>query len=281
MVRRRRKTNWNGVKLIYGSKPDPFTVTEWPEGNPIGKGKLTQGRPIRDPRINPGERTGIFICAGQSNSASYVNVPYSPTNPAKIDNLNIYDGGTYAAIDPLLGCEAYSAFAIPGNMFLRVADKMISTGVFDRVILIPIGIGGSSVNLWNSRPFGDRLIVAFERARAVGLEVTAVLWQQGEADQAGGTTQAAYSASLSGVISRPRGMGFNAPWFIAKCSYFLGATSAAVIAAQTAIVNNTDIFAGANTDTITSGGRYDNGHFNATGANTAADLWVTALDGVF
>lgn len=262
---------------VYGSLPDPFTVVEWALGNPIGKGKQTAGKAIRDPRLVPGERTGTFVVAGQSNSANYVDVTYAPTHAAKIDNLNIYDGGTYAAVDPLLGCEAYSLYDTPGNMFLRVADKLIALDYYDRVILIPIGVGGSSVALWNSRPFGDRLTVAFKRAQAVGLNVSAVLWQQGEADQAGGTTQAAYQAAIASTIALPRAVGFAAPWIIAQCSYFLGITSEAVRAAQAAMVNGTDIFAGPDTDAIVSWGRYDNGHFNASGADVAATGWAYAI----
>lgn len=266
---------------FFGSLPDNLKITEWSAGNPIGKGLVTTGRAIRDPRLIAGERTAVLIIAGQSNSASYVSVTYTPVHGAKIDNINIYDGGTYAAVDPLLGCESFSFFTTPGNAFLRLADKLISGGMFDRVILVPIGIGGSTVGLWDTLPFGERLLVAFRRVAALGLTVTAVLWQQGESDNVGGTTQANYQLSLSSVIARPRALGFNAPWFIARSSWWLGTTSAAVRAAQGAMPNGVDIFAGPDTDTIGSSGREDNVHWNGPGANTLGDLWFTSLDVVF
>lgn len=262
------------------SRPDPYIFPEWAAGNPPGGNNRPAGKAIRNPRINAGENTGVFIVAGQSNASNYtMGAAYTQANPSKIDVLNIYDGGVYAATEPVLGCETYGSDQTRGNIFVQVADQLISAGVFQRVILIPIAIGGTPVNLWTT-PFGDRLMVAFRRAQAVGLTVTGVLWMQGEADP--GNTQAVYQADLASVIAKPRAQGFAAPWFIGRCTYFTGTTSAAVRAAQTAIVNNVDIFAGADTDTLTAAYRYDNGHFNSTtGAAAAATLWKNAIDAVF
>ena len=262
------------------SVTDPYRFNEWSAGNFPGGNTYATGKAVRNPRLNAGETTGVFIVAGQSNASNYTfGTAYNQTNAGKIDCLSIYDGGLYAATEPLLGCETYNLEQSRGNIFTQVADHLITAGIFQRVILIPIAIGGTPVNLWTTS-FGDRLMVAFKRAQAVGLTVTGVLWQQGEADVA--TSQASYAADLATVIAKPRAAGFNAPWFIAKCTYFTGTTSAPVRAAQTAIVNGTDIFAGPDTDTLTSAYRYDNGHFNSTtGAAAAAALWKTAIDAVF
>lgn len=261
------------------SAPDGLSFPEWAAGNPPGGNTISTGKSIRDPRLASGQNTGVFIVAGQSNGANYtVGAAYTQTNPTKIDVLSIYDGGTYAATEPLLGCETYGSDQTRGNVFTQVADQLISAGIFQRVILIPIAIGGTPVNLWTTS-FGDRLMVAFKRAQAVGLTVTAVLWQQGESDPA--TSQASYQADLNTVIAKPRAAGFNAPWFVAKCTYFTGTTSAAVRAAQAAIVNGTNIFAGPDTDTLGSTYRYDNAHFSSTGATSAATLWKNAIDAVF
>jgi hypothetical protein len=265
--------------LRIAGAPDPFLFKEWTAGNPPGGNTRTTGKAIRDPRLVPGESTGVFIVAGQSNASNYTQgAAYVQANPGKIDVLSIYDGGTYAATEPLLGCETYGGDQMRGNIFTQFADQLISAGKYQRVILIPIGIGGTPVNLWTT-PFGDRLMVAFKRAQAVGLNVTAVLWMQGEADSA--NSQAAYQADLLSVIAKPRAQGFNAPWFVGKCTYFLGVTTPAVRAAQAAVVNGIDIFAGADTDTLTAAYRYDNGHFNSTtGASAAATLWRNAVAAV-
>lgn len=241
---------------------------------------------MRDPRLKAGERTGVFGIPGQSNATNITDAAYVPVNGAKIDNLDINDGGLYVAADPLLGCTTNLAVAGRGNIFTRVADKLISAGVFDRVILIPVAVGGTPVASWVPGALGDRILVAARRARAVGLPITAFLWMQGETDGVNGTSQATYAATLASVIAGPRAEGFNAPWFIGKCTYIVGTVYPAIQAAQAGIVNPAaNIFAGANTDSLT-GATYrqviDDTHLNGTaGSDAASTLWTTAIDAVF
>lgn len=262
-----------------GSAPDPCALPYFFAPDPGGYA-TSDGKVRRDPRLNAGETTGVFVVAGQSNCANTVETNATLTNASKIDNLNIFDGGLYAAADPLVGCDG-----LLGNTFSRVADKLITAGIFARVILIPIGVGGSSAAQWaDTSALGQRLIVAARRAAALGLTVSAYLWQQGEQDKTNGTSQSSYAASLAAAIALPRNAGFNAPWFIAKCSYINGAVSSAVQAAQVAAANGTTIFAGADTDSLTgttTNRRPDDTHFKAAGADAAATLWKTAIDSVF
>lgn len=270
--------------LQGGSAVDPFAFGEFP--NPttpmIGNYNLS-GKTLSSPRLNAGETTGVFVVGGQSNAGNSVDTAYTPTNATKVDNLSIYDGGTYAAKDPLLGCQnVRSAF---GNVFGRVADKLINGGVYQRVILIPASIGATTINQWvNNASLYQRLIVAGRRASAVGLPITAYLWMQGENDNYSGTSQAAYSADLSTLIGMVRAAGFTTPWLVGQCTYLSGTTSAAVRAAQAAAVNGTDIFAGADTDTVTGTAvnrQPDNTHLTGAGADACATLWKTAIDAVF
>jgi hypothetical protein len=261
------------------SGPDPYLLT--PVASMVG---IKAVPALRSPLLNTGEATGVFVIAGQSNCGNNVDTAYVPTNAAKIDNLDINDGGMYAAADPLLGCTTNLLIAGQGNLFTRFADKVITAGIFARVILIPVGVGGTPISSWQTGGgFSNRTVVAARRAHAVGLSVTAFIWMQGESDTVNGTLQAAYAAGLAQVIAAPRAEGYNAPWFIGKCSYITGGVSAAVQAAQAAAVNGTDIFAGANTDTLTGGTnrQADLTHFNAVGADAAATLWNTAVDAVF
>lgn len=267
-----------------GSAEDPYAFGEFP--NPtvafVGNSNLS-GKTLSSPRLVSGENTGVFVVGGQSNAANSVDTAYTPTNSTKVDNLSIYDGGTYAAQDPLLGCQ--NVRSVFGNAFGRVADKLINDGVYQRVILIPTAVGGTTINQWVSNAaLYQRLIVAGRRASAVGLSITAYLWMQGENDTAFATSQASYTADLSTLIGMVRTAGFTSPWLIGKCSYLSGATSAAVRAAQAAAVNGTDIFAGADTDTLTGTAvnrQADNTHLSGAGADAAAALWKTAIDAVF
>jgi hypothetical protein len=237
----------------------------------------TVGRTEREPRLRTGENTFVGIVAGQSNSANYATDTYSPTNAGKVDNLNVFDGGVYAAAQPLLGCEGAG-----GNWMIRCADKMIAAGMFARVIWVPLGLGGSPVAPWKQGgELSQLLTVAFKRCAALGLPVSAVLWQQGEADNTLGTSQAQYLADLQSAIAGPRLLGFNAPWFVAKGSYVDGSYSVAVRTAQTQIVNGTTIFAGADTDTLGGANRSDGVHLSSAGCDANATLWKNALDAVF
>lgn len=258
-----------------GSKDDPYIFSEFSVAPGGGNRDLT-GKTITTPRLVGGQTTGIFVVAGQSNAANVCPTGYTPTNSTVVDNLNIYDGGTYAGADPLLG--AHNTGIGPGNLFTRMADKLITAGKYQRVILIPVAVGSTSISDWTSN--SGRLVVAGLRASAVGLSITAYLWMQGENDTNAGTSQAAYAASLSTLIAVPRAAGFNAPWLIGKCTYLSGAVSAAVQAAQVAAVNGTTIFAGADTDTLTGTAvnrQADNTHLSAAGQDSAATLWKNAI----
>jgi hypothetical protein len=236
------------------------------------------GRTLVHPAIIAGEDTGVFVTIGQSNGAgaNYVNAAYTPTNAAKNQALNIYDGGVYRAADPVLGADG-----TVGSWGGRLADKLIDAGIFDRVVLVPTEVGGTAIAEWQpGADYFDRIIIATRRAVAAGLPVTGYLWAQGE-----NGAQSGYAAALSAIISGVRafGSGFQAPWFIGICTYNAGSENSTIQAEQASVVNGIDIFAGGNTDTLTGGTNRagDNTHLTATGADAAAALWKTAIDAVF
>lgn len=91
--------------------------------------------------------------------------------------------------------------------------------------------------------------------------------------------QATYTANLQSVIAASRTLlGFNVPWFVGKCTYYLGSTDATIRAAQAAVVNGTNIFQGADSDNYVSGTyRYDVHHLTAAGAEAVAADYVTTV----
>lgn len=111
-----------------------------------------------------------------------------------------------------------------------------------------------------------------------GTNVTfAVDYGQGETDTSLGTSQAAYASGLSTLISAGVTCGMTGRWFISRESWISGGTSANVQNAQTAAVNGTNIFAGANMDSLNATNRLaDNTHLNDTGMTNAAALKVSA-----
>jgi len=237
---------------------------------------ILDGKAIRSPRINMGENTAFFICVGQSLFANTVNAQYVPTHASKIDQLSVFDGGCYNCVDPVIGPDGSTP--IGGTFFGQLADKLITDGFYQRVVFLPCAVGGTLVSRW--QPGGDlnhRLVAAGTRAYASNFNVTAYLYQQGEADNAAATPQANYQASLNYMISGERAAGRNAPWLIAKSTFAGGEVSAAIQAAQVAVRNGVDILAGADTDTLGVGVRHDGTHLTALGAMQAAALWATAI----
>lgn len=261
-----------------GSLRDPFLLGRSSTATIINTN--VTGKAIRDPRLVLGERTGVLVCVGQSNIGNTVNALYTVLNPTKVTNLNVADGGMYEASDPMLGCSSMGPGLTNGSWIGRLADKLITANVFDRVILVPIARGGTVVADWATGALALNLKAAVARCQAQGYTISGFLWQQGENDTQAGTGQTAYYNALLAVIANSRGAGSSAPWFIGRSTYIYGTTSAAIQAACDAAVNGVDVFAGADTDTLDSSNRHDNLHFNATGANAAATLWATAIDAV-
>jgi Carbohydrate esterase, sialic acid-specific acetylesterase len=265
------------------SPPDPFTLFPVPAA--IGLVNInTNGLAVRSLAINPAIKTLVLITMGQSlmananaNTTSTVCVP---TNPSVIDNFNIYDGAAYQfSTAPALGCNGTNSNVAP-----RIADMFINNGQFNRVIVVPIAVGSTAVADWATGNYASRFQVAMNRLAARGITpastgVTfAAVWGQGETDTANSTLQAAYASSLNTVISNAFAAGFSGRFFVNIETWNAGSVSAAVQAAQAAVVNNTTVFQGANWDTFGSADRMaDNTHPNDVGAPLFASALYNAM----
>ncbi|MBY4589403.1 sialate O-acetylesterase [Rhizobium redzepovicii] len=275
---------FGGAGLARNNFTNPDAYYIYPPGSVI-----TGADPVLDlagrievTRGNIDDRTAVIVFIGQSLSANEVPTPYVAVN-TNIDQLNIYDGKLYRAKDPLLGINVSGGAVtdLRGTWMLPMADKLITAGYFDRVILVPMAVGNTRADQWASEttaPFLFNMInVVSLRLRDAGLPCTAIMWGQGESDTSANTSQASYTASMNKIIAEFNHAIPNCPILVAQESYYYGATSAAVLAAQAAVVNGTTVFAGENVDSIGSGGRYDNTHLNETGADQRATLAVAAL----
>lgn len=231
-------------------------------------------------RGDVGERTAVIVVIGQSLSVNSVPSPYVPVN-ANIDQLNIWDGKLYRAKDPMLGINGGKP---GGTWMLRMADKLISDGHYDRVILVPMAVGNTRVGQWsdpNLEPYLFRRINTVGlRIRDAGLPCTAIMWGQGESDTSANTSQASYAASLQKVIAEFKRAIPGCPMLVAQEAYYYGNTNAGILAAQASVVDNISVFAGENVELISPSGRYDNTHLNEAGADQRASLAVNALAAV-
>lgn len=255
---------------------DPHLLREVLFNSPDTLGfAFTASRTRVSSAIVGGQKTLVVVLAGQSTGANYDNTLYTPMN-SLVHNFNIYDGATYQAKDPLIGCSGYAG----GCWLGRLGDKLISNAICDRPILVPTSIGSSEVAMWAPGGFlNHRFAVIQKRLTEAGLTPSCLIWQQGERDKTIGTDQATYAAGLAGVISTWRGLYPSVPVFVNKVSVTSNTAYTPVQNAQVAAVDHTNgIWAGADSDSLGSGNRQSDGtHWNATGSDAIAGLMVTAL----
>jgi hypothetical protein len=121
-------------------------------------------------------RTAVFLSLGQSNATNIGSSRHK--GRSGVVNFNFFDGQCYEARDPLLGTTGDG-----GTIWTVLANRLISNGIFDNIILVPIAIGGASINRWSDpRDLGSRIAFVGEALKNAGLKVTQVFFLQGEAD---------------------------------------------------------------------------------------------------
>lgn len=257
-----------------GTPLDPYSTLDLdPTHRPWQGGEAgLVGLIRRSPRIQTGVSACALIIAGQSNGANHMGGTYNVFYDTQVDVLNFRDGGIYPVTTPIVG-----ASGIDGQWLGRLGDILVDNGHYDRVILVPVAVGNTSVSDWSDGNVRNNIITAVRRCRALGLPPR-VLWQQGENDTA--TSQSDYAARLTRVISRSQiDGGPTIPWLLGRSTYNAGGPIATVRAAIASLVNGVSIFDGADTDTLT-GTTYrtpELTHFNLAGGQAAAELWRQAL----
>jgi hypothetical protein len=232
-------------------------------------------------------RNLVLIVAGQSNITDIAPSVYKTRNPDAIDNFNPYDSVIYAAADPLIGCSRNDG---GGNPALRLADNLLTAKRFDRVIIAPIAVDGTTIADWSDGFAASRVSVTLTRLADIGIvegrNITiAVIFGQGEQDL--GTSREDYLFRLRKLIASSRAVGFRGPWFIAKQTYSGGRISTAVQSAQTDVVDHQkNIWAGVDADSLNGsvcGGKAcrqapGDVHWSDAGSQAYAAGWQKVLD---
>jgi hypothetical protein len=282
------------------SAPDPGHIFYEQPGlaAPIGSGtgliyNDITGKTPRSLAINGSIKTLVMICVGQSLQTDLITDTFTPTNGSVLDNFCWYNGACYAATTPLMGTAWNGSIATSVNYNHKVADGLISNGKFDRVIIIPINIPGTDINIWandgviaEATGYYRCIIAAALKLAAVGITPSTtgvkflIKWNQGENDTVETTTQAAYTNSFNQMKSKVDAV-LPVKWTVARETWILGNTSATVQAAQAAVVDNVTVFGGENMDSMNATNRVaDNTHLNATGGNTAAAMGIAAITAI-
>lgn len=250
----------------------------------------TSGRTRVSPTLDPQENTAILFCLGQSNIGNWASGSYTVTQ-SKNHNVNVEDGCVYACQEPVLNAQraqlAFSGVDRTSCVVSRLGDKLIVGDDFDRVITFNVAFGGTRWEDWAATGTFDmktRLTRGLRRALNMGYTPTYFLIELGESDAAAAATKVNVKTAAALVFAQIRSFGFTAPILLAKSTHWTGTVtegSPAQIAVREAIDELIDhpngIWAGPDTDTLNDTFREDGVHWNATGSDAAADLWITEL----
>jgi len=231
-------------------------------------GKVEISCPAQD------DKTAVLLVFGQSNSANHGGQRYRGIDSRVV---NFTDGKCYLAESPLLGAEGTY-----GESWTLLANKLVTAEIFDRVILVPAGVGGTPIRRWAAGGDLNRMLMSVIDAAKRHYKITHVLWHQGESDFQLGTSEASYKAGLGSLISTVRALGVSAPFYVSKASFEEGFETWTpvnpVTAAQESLVDGKTVLAGPDTDTeIPAADRYDGIHFSASGQEKFAAAWVRIL----
>lgn len=250
---------------------DCYAALSWDHPNESSSLVVTTGYTEVPCTPVEGQRTAVIIVMGQSLAANTIIGGYTPRHTTN-HQLNIYDGKCYLAKSRALGTSGVNAAWVG----VELADVLIDRGAYDRVVMVPMAIGGTWASEWanvTNKPWlGRRIGNVACMLQSAGLVPTHVVWMQGESDNYSHTTQTAYTAALNAIVGGIRGAGITAPILVNVESWLNGMTYAPVRNAQMAAVGTNGVVAGANMDSLNNSYRYDGTHLNAAGSTAAAGL---------
>ena len=221
-------------------------------------------------------KTMIALTFGQSNAANNGQNPYTPHNATV---YNYYEGKLYKAKDPLFGATREK-----GSVWSRLGDMLIDSGLYTKVIFIPIAVGGSEIACWTNGDCVKKLQQTLQRLDSQHIRLTHIFWHQGETDNIKNTSKAKYKEQLATILKNLRSYQ-NADVYISLASFHpsainkpLGIDSVIRNAQQEFINENRGVLQGPDTDTLIYAiHRYDSVHFSDFGLNAFAKLWLQSI----
>jgi hypothetical protein len=223
-------------------------------------------------------RTLVLFLSGQSQAANQGGQRFASEYGDRV--INYFAGKCFEAESPLQGSTGEL-----GESWTLLANKLIASGLADKVILVPVAVGGSSIGRWvEERDLKPVLLDAVKQVQKT-YRITTMLWSQGEADYLYKTPPAIYAASFHSMVKSLRDAGMAAPIFITietRCPAPGQWTAKNEISdAQRSFIDPANgIFMGVNTDAMMGPlDRYDECHFDGTGQEKFAQGWAETLRG--
>ena len=218
----------------------------------------------------------VILAAGASNIANEGDLDGRMVPHANVFNFSFLDGRIYIAQDPLVGATEDRS-----NVLTRIGDGLVRSGLFNRVLLVPVAHGGTYIHEWS--PGGrmhPRLSRALKQLRRKGIVVTHFLWQQGEAEaDQSQPNPAAWLTHFNAIANVVRSAAAECDIYVARCTICRNAPNPVVRSAQQQAIDlQKRIFPGPDLDVIGLDDRWDCCHFSVRGLERAAELWLQAIE---
>lgn len=183
------------------------------------------------------------------------------------------DGNERPAADPFEWADCSQ-----GSMWMPLGEHLIRSGFAKKVVFMPIGVGGASVQDWlpNGRAY-DKLLRVIEVANKKQVNFDYALWHQGSSDI--GRQPIKYRNQLKDVL---RFISLNVHidrWIISQHSK-CGKAFDAKIANQQRVVGTSFFyrrFLGPDTNNLGDEYRHDGCHLNKKGQEEMAKLWLQSI----
>lgn len=230
-------------------------------------GKIEIACPIQD------EKTAVLLLVGQSNAANYQGQRYQSADDRVV---NFVDGRCYRAASPLLGADGQR-----GEPWTLLGNKLVQSGLYHTVILVPAAVGGSSVRRWAAGGDLNAMLMAVITAVKARYTINAVLLDQGTTDFVERMPEGEYRSDLKSMIDSVRTQGVHAPFFITRSTAGPPdwTEDNPVARAQATLADSRNaVFDGPNTDRdVTPLDRYDGYHYGASGQEKFTDAWMRLL----
>lgn len=130
------------------------------------------------------------------------------------------DGRCYRAASPLLGADGQR-----GEPWTLLGNKLVQSGLYHTVVLIPAAVGGSSVRRWAAGGDLNAMLMAVISAVKARYTINAVLLDQGTTDFVERTPEGEYRSDLKSMIDSVRAQGVQARVSIAHPEWRAGLAS--------------------------------------------------------
>ena len=222
-----------------------------------------------------GKRVMVALAFGQSNSGNHGETIYKPQKPV----YNFFRGRCYKAEDPLLGPTGDK-----GSVWSRLGDMLIAEGLYDAVILIPIGVGTTTIEQWAASGYlHPRITAAIRESKSSGLKITHLFWVQGGSEKrtsGDSKNREEYKRNFMNMLQSIRALGVDAPIFVAMATYNDTGVIPDIRAAQSELVDpRNKIFAGPDVDALYNDkkNKWEEVHLSHRGLELSTRAWLDAI----